>query len=137
MNERSEDRIYCPDPNCNRSYLQFRSEKLHAVLDHHMRYDNRTKSLMPFESHEAFQIAYAKNKEAQKSGQKRRAEEGTGESPPLRSMPSEQRQELGRPKIGTQSSGAGTNTQDTKKVAWGEVAKKGTSPLSSAKQEAL
>jgi len=61
-NERSEDRVYCPDPNCNRSYLQFRSEKRHAVLDHHMRYDNRTKTLIPFESHEAFQIAYAKNK---------------------------------------------------------------------------
>ena len=65
-NECSEDRVYCPDPNCNRSYLQFRSEKRHAVLDHHMHYDNRTKSLIPFESHEAFQIAYAKNKEAQK-----------------------------------------------------------------------
>jgi len=81
VDERPEGRVYCPDPNCSRSYLQFRSEKRHAVLDHHMRYDNRTKSLIPFESHEAFQIAYAKNKEAKKSGQKRRAEEGTGETP--------------------------------------------------------
>jgi len=53
VDERPEGRVYCPDPNCNRSYLQFRSEKPHAVLDHHMRYDNRTKSLIPFESHEA------------------------------------------------------------------------------------
>jgi len=40
MDERPVGRIYCPAPNCSRSYLQFRSEKRHAVLDHHMRYDN-------------------------------------------------------------------------------------------------
>jgi len=50
MDERWTDRIYCPAPGCPRSYLQFRSEKRHTVLDYHMRYDNRTRSLVPFES---------------------------------------------------------------------------------------
>jgi len=93
-----------------------------------MRYDNRTRSLIPFRSHEAFQIAYAKNREAQKSGQKRRAEEGTGESSPLRSMPPEQRQEMGGPKIGTQSTSAGASAQDTRVVTWKEAGDKSDEP---------
>jgi len=124
VDERRADRIYCPAPGCPRSYSQFRSEKRHSVLDHHMRYNNRTRSLVEFESQEAFQIAYAKCKEAQKSGQKRRAEENTGESPPLRSMPPEQRQEMGRPGIGTQPTSAGTSAQDTREVTWREAGDK-------------
>ena len=43
-------------------------------------------------------------------------------------MPPEQRQETGRPKVGTQSTSAGTSAQDTRKVTWKEAGDKSDEP---------
>ena len=109
--ERDPDRTYCP--LCPRNYLQYRSCK-HCVLDHHMRYEHRHRRCVAFKSREELETAWAKCKEAQKSGQKRRA---TGDgSPPCRSVPPMLRQETGRPFRGGRSVDHRAGEQGTRTV---------------------
>jgi len=75
-------RTYCPA--CNRDYAEYRGVKRHAVLHHNLRYDQRTRTLVAFDSKEDLNQAIATAKRAQQPGQKRRSDECFRAPPPLR-----------------------------------------------------
>jgi len=75
-------RTYCLA--CNRDYAEYRGVKCHAVLHHNLRCDQRTRTLVDFDSKEDLNQAIATAKRAQQPDQKRRSDEYFRGPPPLR-----------------------------------------------------
>ena len=101
--ESKSDRICCPA--CSKDYSCFRGVKRHAIKKHEMRYDNRTRSLVAFETRDALQRAKGVCKQQQRSAHKRRKEKGHVSSGPSHSQTSFGSQVGTRPNSGGQMPG--------------------------------